>query len=285
MQDKDNEWLMDDSTADTPDTGGDNEWDWGSDPEPEPAPAEPTPAADDEDSWDWGEPDPAPEPEPAPWAPPSSPVPEPVEPTTYDEPEGEEDWDDPDVDEEDDDGESGPNPLQRIQDALTGSPKKLIAAGAAGLVLVIALAAILGGLRGGPDEEPIAEPTTTTRTTLPTPKSTSTSASEPATKDIDEVEPFVEKLVAAMNDRDADAYYALLSPTAKETATESVARSAIDGLQKDAKYSYKMKEADAGDDTAVVRFVLTATVGSSSSEQTMEMELSKHDGTWLMELP
>lgn len=269
-----NEWDL--GTGATP-SDNDNEWDWGTDPDPEPpTAAAPAQSMDEGDEWDWGEPDPEPAPTPRPW-----PTPTPAAPSIDDD----EGWDEAEEEEpyEDDEEEEGPGALDRIKGALS-EKKKIAGVAVAGVAVALAGVMFIGG--GGSDEEGASTETvaSTTQSTTTRP-STTTSSPEPGAKAVVEVEPFVEKLVKAMNDRDADAYYALLSPSAKETATESVARSAIEGLQEEAKYTYKVTEAEVLDDKAEVRFTLTATVGSSSSEQKMEMQLSEHDGQWLMELP
>lgn len=151
---------------------------------------------------------------------------------------------------------------------------KVLLFGAGGVLAAIAIVAVLVfGVFGGSssdaaDQDP--QPTKTTEEQLPYPA------------EIKELAPFVDQLGKALNERDADAYYALFSEDSQDHVDKKVAQKAIKALQSGATYETQLKDGSIGGNTATASIELTTTLGSKSVSHRMHVDLVKESGDWKM---
>lgn len=287
MHDPDNEWDFgptdDDSTPqDTGSAEPDNEW-FFEEPEAQPEPSAPAPRFGDF-APSYGEPDDPDEEDPrrlmepvgaGQYTLPGEPDDEGYSDDEYDEGYSDEEYD------EDTEVDDKPTLAERWAQVDPEDRKKYGIGAGVLLTVVLVLLVLVRGMGGddGAGEETTPAPTTSI--------TSSASATSSATSDTDteEVQPFVDDLLSAMNDRDAEAYFDLMSPAAQKEATLDVAKSAISKLQKGARYSAEISDASVATDTATVQIDLTAKVDDKSTEQKMEIKLTDVDGDWKMELP
>lgn len=100
--------------------------------------------------------------------------------------------------------------------------------------------------------------------------------------ELQQFEPFSKSLQSALNNRDAKAYYSLISKESQGVVKAEVAEEAVKNLPAGAQYEVKLVNGSAAGDTATVKLTLVRTLAGDTSEQNMTTQLVKEGDAWKM---
>lgn len=147
-------------------------------------------------------------------------------------------------------------------------PRLLMIGGGVVVALVLAIFIFVNVSGGGPSAEP-----------KPTENSASTDA---VPEELKQFEPFAKQLQDALNERDAEAYHALIAEASQKHVTLKDAQAAVDNLPPGAQYEVVLVNGSAAGPTATVKLTLVRTLAGETSEQNMTTQLAKEGDLWRM---